>query len=257
MDNRQYLFIVGCPRSGTTALATLLAEHPSVVMGIERYGLRAFPAHFSLTPDLFERDRFLHFREGDTFYSSFDFAPRAYRDVETKFASARWVGDKIPGMYATLPDLFEAFGERTTVLFIFRNIFDVAASYKARLLDPNDNWSKGVSTAVTDWTRAIGAYRRSAHQERIIPIIYESLVSDPHIAHALFDRLGLEITPETRAAMDHLAARSETLESGRKRNLTMVEVMEICLKAPFGGFREIVDTASRYFGASPDGDPDR
>ena len=33
----QYLFVTGCPRSGTTALVELLASHYAIVIGMERY----------------------------------------------------------------------------------------------------------------------------------------------------------------------------------------------------------------------------
>ncbi len=51
----RYVFIAGCPRSGTSALTFLLNEHPTVAIGFERYKrLRAQldPFHFTSEPAL-------------------------------------------------------------------------------------------------------------------------------------------------------------------------------------------------------------
>lgn len=243
-----YLFIVGCPRSGTTALGNMFAQHPKVVMGIERYGHRAFPANFSLSPNLFKLERFTEFREGDTFYDSLAFAPAAYSDLSRKFPGAVWVGDKIPTLFRTLPKLFTAFPKETRVLFIFRNIFDVAASYKARKEDLSDNWSKGVSDAISDWADAIRCFRKSDNKRQIIPILYEDLFSDIKILKSLFVHMGLEYNSNFDAIMQGYYDRSRVLEKGRMRNLTEKEVLDICLRAPFGAYREVVETAREFSG---------
>jgi len=173
----------------------MFAQHPKVMMGIERYGHRAFPSDFSLSPELFEYERFIDFRTSDTFYDGPAFAPAAYSGMEQKFRNARWVGDKIPTLFRTLPKLFDSFPVEARVLFIFRNIFDVAASYKARKNNDSDNWSKGVPDAIADWTDAIRSFRTSHHQDKIIPIIYEDLFSDERQAVELFRQLGLEVDP--------------------------------------------------------------
>lgn len=243
MTERKHLFIIGCPRSGTTALANLLAQHPDVVMGIERYGHRAFPGSFSLSPDLFEHDRFISFNDGDTFYSSFDFASRAYLNVPEKFATAKYVGDKIPTLYRTLDRLFDAFPGPLIVLFIFRNIFDVAASYKLRLLDPSDDWKKGVEDAVKDWTQALAAFKAHSRHPSVIPLVYEDLFTDPSPIEALLSALGLDVDASFEPVINGLLSRSASLESQRKRDLTSAEVQYICLNAPFGAYRTVVDQA--------------
>lgn len=250
MNNPRHLFVVGCPRSGTTALGSFLAQHKDVVLGIERYGLRQFPGDFSLTPELFTADRFCDLRPGDTFYDALEFSTKAYGGTKEKFATAQWVGDKIPLLYQTLPKLFDRFDDRTRVVFIFRNVFDVVASYKARQVDPKDAWTKGTSAAITDWSASIRAYLTSDHQDRIIPIIYEDLFTDPRVGAALIDRLGLEHDADSRQALAHRFKRSDKLESGRKRDLSMDDVTEISMRASFGGFRTIVEKArATYFNA--------
>lgn len=247
MTDKKYLFVVGCPRSGTTALGLLLAQNPMILMGIERFGHRAFKNNFSISPELFESDRFCDFREGDTFYSGFDFAPKAYADVVGKLTTATWRGDKIPMMFDTLPELFGVFGSQAKVIFIFRNIFDVAASYNARRNNKNDNWHKGTSDAIKDWNHAISAYRKSTAKDQIIPVIYENFFSSPDIARKLHEKLGIANDDMTEELVKAMFKRSEVLESERARALSRDEVMEIMLKSNFGGFREIVEISRSLF----------
>lgn len=247
MSNSANLFVVGCPRSGTTALGTFLAQRSDVVLGIERYGHRHFARNFSLAPDLFECERFHDFQSGDTFYDSFDFSPLAYNGVREKFDTAQWIGDKIPALYQSLPQLFDAFDDRTRVVAIYRNIFDVAASYKARQADPADSWNHGIDTAISDWSGAIKAYNTSEFKDRIIPVVYEDFATNPDVSISLLETLGLDHDADSQEALKGLFARSQQLETGRKRDLTMSEVMTISMQAPFGGFRTIVDIARQAY----------
>ena len=91
-----YLFVCGCPRSGTTALAKLFSISDDIVLGQERYGKRSHPDNFTLTPALFEKERFLDVQPGDTFYDSLDFFARYYENVPWKLDSCRYIGEKRP-----------------------------------------------------------------------------------------------------------------------------------------------------------------
>lgn len=249
LNKKSSLFIVGCPRSGTTAMGTLVTTHPSVVMGIERYGHRVQSNDFTLTPDLFERERFCDIQEGDTFYSSFDFAPRAYTNIEKKFETPVWVGDKIPTLYGALPQLFETFGDDVYVIFMIRNIFDIAASYVARKNDPEDSWNKDVASAITDWGMSIKSYRTSAYKDRILPIVYEDFFHSEQAMAQLLQHLNLNVGPEEKAVIRGLVQRSAQLTDQRPRNLSGDDVMEISMTAPFGGYRELVKEAREKWAA--------
>ena len=178
---------------------------------------------------------------GDTFYENLDLSSESYRDLEPRLSQARYVGDKIPGLYSALPQLFEAFGPDTRVVMIFRNIFDVAASWEARRQNPDDNWKRDVAEAVVQWNAALRAYASSAYKNQIIPVLYEDIYSDPAALTGLLEQLGLDIGKEDVRRAQTVVTRAATLEAGRSRKLSQADLMEIMLKARFGPWRELVE----------------
>jgi hypothetical protein len=133
----RYLFVMGCPRSGTTALRTLLNGHQAIALGEERYGTRCNRAEF-LDPSLFEGDRFFRLSEGDTFYTDLEGAIPEFGALKSRYGGAKYRGDKILFLYRYLPQLLDTFQERARAVVIFRNIFDVADSYNRRADNPAD-----------------------------------------------------------------------------------------------------------------------
>lgn len=236
-----YLFVVGCARSGTTALGRFLAQHRQVVLGMERYIHRTRPKAFSLSPDLFEYERLSRIEPGDTFYKSTDFAPETFVDLETRLPQARYVGDKIPGLYSAFPQLFKAFGPEMRVVMIFRNVFDVAASWEARRQDADDvDWNRNVTQAVSQWNAALRAYASSAYKNQIIPVLYEDIFSNPAALTGLLEQLGLDADKGDARRAQTVVTKAATLEAGRTRNLGQADLMEIMLKANFAPWRALV-----------------
>lgn len=218
----------------------LLTASDEMVIGVERYVHRAFPP-FSIAPELFQKERFFNVMPGDTFYSNLAEFNEYYGDIEEKFDSARIKGDKIPKLYESFGQFFDKFPD-AKVVFMLRNIFDVAASYKARAMDETDStWHRdhGVSKAIADWTNAIAAFKKFSEKFGIFPVCYEDLFIAGAGIQALANYLDIDPAP-LEERFQNLKARSEQLETGRSRNLTAMEVLEISIKAPFGGYREII-----------------
>lgn len=241
----RYLFICGCPRSGTTAMWSLLTAAPDIVLGLERYGTRMFASTGGLSPDLFQAERFFDVRPGDTFYNDLDAFHPYYRAARTRFADAAAVGDKLPKLYMRFQALATAFPQ-STVVFMLRNIYDVASSYKKRAADPEDaTWRRGqgVSAAIDDWTHSIAAFQAFAPTLDVVPVVYEELFVEGRGIDALCRHVGLTVTDAVTHQYRNLLARSTQLERDRDRSLTVREVNEICMRAPFGGFRKIVEHA--------------
>jgi len=191
---RQFLFVCGVPRSGTTALAKLLNFHPEVAIGIERYKKIALsPAGITeFVPELFSVERFFDFREADTNVK----ADRDYAAMRAKYDSCLYVGDKVPRLYVVLPRLFKAFPS-AKFIFITREIEAVAESWNKRADNPEDtNWpeTNDFSRAVVEWNRANNIALRYAKEkaDQFIVVSYEEIMrNNPSTVQALLGRLGL------------------------------------------------------------------
>lgn len=213
-SDKKYLFVCGCPRSGTSALWRLLVSHPDVVMGIERFTNLA-TKNWSLSPAHFEKDRFMDIQENDTFYSSINnFSSRSgipalFNSFPEKIGKCKYVGDKLPYLYNRLDGLCEAF-PGAHVVYILRNISDVAVSFENRLRDTNDVWKQSAADAVRHWGSSIRKIMNAPEGLNVHVVIYEDLFGDSsNQAEVLFDRLDLPMTEETHAAV------SEALKSAR------------------------------------------
>ena len=169
----KYLFIGGCARSGTTALWRVIAKQQSAVIGLERYVNMRFTPNF-FRPDLFQEDRFFDVRKGETWYSSIDKVPY-YSQARHRYRDAKIVGDKIPNLTTLLPEIFEHF-PNSVILYIVRNLFDVANSYQKRAIDPNDKtWPehRDYQRASEDWNSSLEAAIAWANKLPFILINYE------------------------------------------------------------------------------------
>ena len=131
-------------------------------------------------------------KDGDTFYASWPtFVP--VRALQEKYASATFVGDKLPRLYEMLPEVAQSFG-RATLVVILRNLYDVAVSYNARAADPDDRgWptTQDYRVAVSDWNRACQALLLPPAGLDVVAVTYEDLFANQDNAFALFDRLQL------------------------------------------------------------------
>jgi hypothetical protein len=213
-----HLFIAGCPRSGTSAAAFLLNEHPRVALGFERFKrTRALlePFHFTpaqfFSPVLAETDI-----RGELLY-------RRLRE-RWRGGAVTVVGDKVPLYWRVLPELLERFPRGRLVLLV-RDPVDVAASFDRRARDPRDWWpaENDRTLAVAMCNEALARVRdaeRAGHGERIFLLPYEPLLAgEERWLHALLSFLGLP--PSAHAAAEHrrLARRwserrSEVAEPG-------------------------------------------
>jgi hypothetical protein len=207
MDKR-YLFISGCPRSGTTALTTIVNWADDAFVGQERYGdlLQREPESF--LPGLFRGDRFGSIAQGDCGYSRFEDSGEwglyhsAAKEV-AQYEKHRIVGDKITELYKnfevfTAPEWMQG---DVTVLHIIRNPRAVCASYERRRTDPADTWQHGVDRAISDWTASITEahrhkwiFRKSRFRLHIVT--YEALFERGademvHGVRKIFELMGL------------------------------------------------------------------
>ncbi len=147
-------FVCGCPRSGTTALAAILNEHPQLCIGVERYKHIAMgPRGAQFLPDLFTPERFVDIRPEDTNIVGHN--RRLKKKFESKY-EIKVIGEKTPRLYTRLPFLKANFPD-AKLIFIFRDPYEVALSWERRAENTADNWpaANGRNQAVVEWVKSI------------------------------------------------------------------------------------------------------
>lgn len=226
MSDPTPLFLVGVGRSGTTALAEIFAQHPEIVMGMERFKGLWGDRIEEMLPELFERERFFDLSDGLTNIRP-DIDPRWGRYYErqaAKWDAARYVGDKMTRvrmdqLWARLPD--------ARFVCIVRAPEDVAASWDARANRVSDvNWPERLNSerAIKVWNVNNTRIRRAARQrpEQALVVEYTSFFSDSEATslRTALRWLGLDFAPEVATAF---AAAHELYQSqiaGRERQLS-------------------------------------
>lgn len=194
MKSKNFLFVTGCARSGTSALAELIGNHPKIVMGMERYGAFYDAERLELGPEHFEEERFFDARPGDTFYEDFNAFHAWDPNIRTKFKDAIYVGDKRPNIHRHYDQIFRQF-PGATIYFIYRDVFDVACSWEARK-EAKQDWSPALDfkAAVTTWNESlshtIDAINAGNH---IIPVRYADYFETEGNLYKLLKPLGLSL----------------------------------------------------------------
>jgi len=199
--NPANLFICGCPWSGTSAAALWLCGSQSFALGMERYQ-RYWAGNLALPEDAFEEGRFFKMHEGDTWYDSLDEFAEHYKRLSSVWSRARFFGDKIPSLWRDFPKLFAQFPEGR-VIFMYRDPFAVARSYKVRASNPGDaTWGKqrDATMGILEWNSSARAVVQLFNQEtpgyvadrRCLVLGYEQFISNSLDRRALGSFLGLD-----------------------------------------------------------------
>jgi hypothetical protein len=184
---RQFLFVCGCARSGTTALALRSVGPPDRIRG------------------------------------------------------ARIVGDKQPRFFAVY-DHRQAVFPSAKIVFIARDIFDVAASYKRRLLKPdNRRWTWDAARAAVDWNQAIANTLAVRCQAALHIVEYEKIFGTGEGIDGLADFIGVDPAP-FHAALPKFLESSKTLAHVRAASLvlTLEERLHIARHADRRGYDRLL-----------------
>ncbi|MGD1699534.1 sulfotransferase family protein [Dapis sp. BLCC M229] len=187
----KYLFVCGCPRSGTTAILNLLNYHPLIALGVERYKHYANKTLIhKLNPDLFQPSVFFDVREEQT-----NLNPQHkgwenqwkpfYEELKEKFPkNTTIIGDKFPHYYEFYEEINAQFTSAgVKFIFMLRDIIDVALSYDARAKNQKDiGWgrNRNYKFAVSDWNQSLintWNYLENRKQENLFICEYEKLFS--------------------------------------------------------------------------------
>lgn len=207
MPSPSPLFVAGLGRSGTTAILDVLAAHPEIALGVERYkGL--WGDLDRMGPELFARERFFDFEDGLTNLRPQDARrwQEHYARMAAKWDSARYVGDKmttvrIQKVWQRHPD--------ARFVCIVRNVEEVAHSWHQRAANVLDlTWPESYNArlAVQRQNVGLGRIRRARRQRPDLVAVVEHarFFGDPEGKSLLrlLDWLDLDWTPEIEAAFD-------------------------------------------------------
>jgi sulfotransferase family protein len=210
--SKQYLFVGGCARSGTTALTTLINCHSDIVVGYERYsGL--YVENRGVSVDLFEPKRFMSFQPGDR-------KLREKRQVfvdgmAEKIKTARVVGDKHPQIYKRR-EVFEVF-PNAKFIFIIRDPTDVARSFQVRArnasISDKAHWDskRNFRVGIREWNAAIEGITQWMKNPPgpTLVLFYEDLFFRKCGLKNLFDFIGVDMP--SLDAMSQVFLRSREL----------------------------------------------
>jgi len=150
----RYVFVIGCARSGTTAMAKLLNTSAHVCVTNERFTRLWYHEIDQCSPALFEAARLMDVRNSDS-YASQAYITDKPKAFAAKCHDAKLIGDKAPRLHAHLEKMRAIFpGAR--FVFMLRNIYDVSNSFEARA-DSGRFWSRQRRTedAVREWNASL------------------------------------------------------------------------------------------------------
>lgn len=213
---KDFLFVCGCARSGTSALVHLLSASDDIVLGMERFGHLVKSSDFQLKKEMFEKERFFSMRPNDTFYDDFEKFHKFDARIRGKFDSSKYIGDKRPDLYLAYDQLFENFPD-AKVIFIYRDVKSVASSYEARVVR-GDNWpaSKDFKRAVIEWNQSLYFTKEAiARGYNICVVDYDSVFCSDKSLDNIFEYLEVKYTDEIKERVLKLRLRSKQLENER------------------------------------------
>ncbi|SFL66887.1 Sulfotransferase family protein [Loktanella salsilacus] len=207
---KDILFVGGNPRSGTSALVSVLNSHPHVLMGMERFFFRM--QNKQIMPSDFEKDRFLDVQDSDTHEhvrSQFGTNP----NIGARYDKAMIVGDKFP-LIAEAYDHLTAHFPAARVLYIVRNPLSVMESYNRRMSDKSDSWSKSAQDGLNEWNHSVAAtLKRLETGQPVTVVSYEKLFASRAAMDKLFTALGVDPKAANAGQLDTIVAKAAELEA--------------------------------------------
>lgn len=187
LQHKNYLFAIGNARSGTTALGRVLNFSPEICLGVERYSTED-----NILASSFEQEAFF-----DSGSENYLVRPHFYEEIKDKFAKARYIGDKRPRFIQSWKNTWLNLPQ-AKIVYIFRNIYDVACSYNTRAnnasLGIDMSWSKtrNFSQAVEDWNEGLQEVKQLRHFYAVYLVKYEDFFILPSRMIHLFNYLKID-----------------------------------------------------------------
>ena len=222
---RDFLFVMGLGRSGTTALTRMLTEHHGIALGLERYKGLWWDRIEELTPSRFEHQRFFDFSDGLTNLTpeTSEWLRRHYAALAEKFPQARYVGDKLNRVL--VPEVLANFPTARFIIIV-REVKATAHSWDARAKNPDDTgWAanKDAVAAAGAWNRSLQKTLVAArnYPDRVSIVEYESVFADPAASalRATLRRLDLDWDDGIAASFEAAHLRYRQVVANKPREL--------------------------------------
>jgi sulfotransferase family protein len=163
------IFIIGCPRSGTTLLRLILDSHSNICCGPETHFLNDMEKIVSNYWVLLKHFRF----DEQYWYEKIRYFHESFQlDYASRRGKIRWA-DKTPS-YTLKLDFINRLYPECQFVHIIRNGFDVVASYKSRW-----GYARAVLAACKYWQMYVNFARNFGEKmppNRYFEIKYDNLV---------------------------------------------------------------------------------
>jgi hypothetical protein len=199
-NGHNLVFIVGCPRSGTTWLQSLVASHPLAHTGRESHlfdwYLGPLIRHWNQELEIRDVGLGNYFRE-DEFHSLVrNFTLQLLAPMALSLQEGELFVEKTPGHGLYLQEISEMLPQ-SRYLHILRDGRDVTASMLAASKSWASSWApRDARNAARTWVKSVTTIReaaRSLPSGRFLEVRYEELWNDPRrILSEVMEFLGLK-----------------------------------------------------------------
>ncbi len=170
------IFIIGCPRSGTTLVRNMLDSHPNICCGPEMHLISKISDFDQDIMEIWERLKIYKVaveEKNKRLREIFEIFPETYMNSKKK---ERWA-EKTPNNFYYL-DFIDKLFPNCQFIHIIRDGRDVVSSFKRR-------WGhRAIYIGIKEWNKTIDLtfkYRKKIKKERYLEIRYEDLVNKPKI----------------------------------------------------------------------------
>jgi len=215
---RQYAFISGTPRSGTTALGKLLNHHPQGAIFTELYSAR-----FGYIPQMFEVENIMYLHMQNVLAS---LNKHNNLGMIEKLRTASVIGDKRPNFMQSAPLTLHQFRkQKVIIIHVVRNPFEVARSFLERAR--KGSWAP-------DRDHTIGIDELNLNNRMLLQLLQAGMPSDSQKLYVLnydtfwrseanlrqlFELVGLDSKAVTTKTITQTIKISEKIK-GRDRTLS-------------------------------------